>query len=63
MAEKIVLQKLQNIEKALQDIRERMIDADSVMTEEDYRTLLEYRKEKKYGKLISHDKLKQAFGV
>ena len=36
-----------------------MVDVDSIMTEEDYRTLKDYREEKSKGKLISHEKLKK----
>lgn len=38
---------------------ETMVDPDSIMTEEDYASLIDYRKEKKEGKLTSHEDLKK----
>ncbi len=38
--------------------KERAVDIDCILTEDDYRALQEYRKEKKEGKLISHEDLK-----
>ncbi len=56
---KLILQKLEKIEKNVEQIKEHMIDADAIMTEEDYEALLEYRREKSEGKLVSHDELKK----
>ena len=61
--EKLILQKLEKIEKEVSQIKEDMVDRDSIMTEEDYLALLEYRKEKAAGKLISHKQIKKEFGL
>lgn len=54
-----ILQKLEKIEKDIVDIKDHMVDVDSIMTEEDYDALLDYRKEKSSRKLISHKDLKK----
>ena len=54
-----ILKKLERIEKDVISIKEHMIDIDSVMTEDDYESLLVYRKEKALGKLISHKSIKK----
>jgi len=61
--QQLILQKLEKIEKDIVEIKEHMVDADSIMTEDDYKALLEYRKEKAAGRLISHERLKQELGV
>ncbi len=53
----MALSKLNEIKK------ERVIDKDSIMTEDDYKALLDYREEKKTGKIVSHAKLKKELGV
>ena len=58
-----ILAKLKKIEKEVEDIRSRMVDADSIITEDDYKALLAYRKEKLRGKLTSHEKLKRELGL
>lgn len=63
MSETQVLQKLGEIEKEIRYIKENMLDADSIMTEEDFEALLEYRKEKKAGKLVSHEDVKKELGM
>lgn len=60
---KLILQKLENIEKNVEQIREHMVDSDAIMTEEDYEALLLYRKEKSEGRLISHEELKKELGL
>lgn len=59
----IFLHKLEKIEKDVAEIKKHMVDADSIMTEEDYEALLEFRKEKASGKLISHEQLKRELGI
>ena len=54
-----ILQELDKIKDDLKQIKEHMVDIDSIMTEEDYEILLDYRKEKKLGKLISHETLRK----
>lgn len=63
MSEKFILQKLGKLEKEVKKMKEHMADIDSVMTEDDYVALLEYRKEKKENKLISHEQLKKELGI
>ena len=41
------------------DSNEIRVDVDSILTEEDYLSLQEYRKEKESGTLTSHESLKQ----
>lgn len=55
----MILQKLEKIEKKVEELEANMVDFDSVMTEEDFEALLTYRKEKAAGKLVSHEKLKK----
>ncbi len=56
--EQQILQKLESIEKEINDINEHMVDVDTILTEEDYEYLINYREEKKKGKLVSHELLK-----
>lgn len=58
-----ILEKLDTIEKEVKEIKNNMVDADSIMTEEDYESLLAYREEKKTGKLTTHDQLKKELGL
>ena len=58
--EKQILDKLERIEKSVEDIKNHMVDIDSIMTEEDYEALVDYRKEKSQNKLISHEQLKKS---
>lgn len=44
-------------------IKKHMAGIDSIMTEDDYIALHEYRKEKKSGKLVSHGRLKKEPGL
>ena len=54
---------LELIKTKVTNIEEHMIDVDSIMTEDDYKTLKDYSKEKSKGKLISHEKLKKELGL
>ena len=58
-----IIQELNNLKKEVKQIKERMVDIDSILTEDDYEALLTYRKEKKAGKLVSHDQLKKELGL
>ena len=40
-----------------------MVDTDAILTEDDYMTLQEYKKEKSEGKLILHEELKKELGL
>jgi len=60
---KLVLNKLDTIKVELDFIKKNMMDIDSILTEEDYQYLIEYRKEKSADKLISHEQLKKELGL
>ncbi len=47
-----ILERLEKVEKRVEEME------DSTMTEEDYQALIDYRKQKAEGKLISHGQLK-----
>tara|TARA_Y100000310_G_C20305303_1_gene633667 strand:- start:88 stop:291 length:204 start_codon:yes stop_codon:yes gene_type:complete len=53
---------LKAMKKEIAFIKDHMVDKDSVMTEDDYESLLVYRKEKELGQLISHNDLKKELG-
>jgi hypothetical protein len=63
MAEAAIPEKIANeleaIRQDLDYIKKHMIDIDSIMTEDDYIALQEYRTEKKTGKLVSHEYVKK----
>ena len=63
MEDEKIMSKFGSIEKEIEDIKKHMVNIDSIMTEEDYETLLAYRKEKEQGTLTSHDKLKKKLGL
>ncbi|MBI4116805.1 hypothetical protein HY449_03620 [Candidatus Pacearchaeota archaeon] len=56
---KDVKRDLESLKKIVSEMRERMIDEDSIMTEEDYDALLAAREEKKRNELTSFDDLKK----
>jgi len=56
---KQIINELKNIKIDINFIKQHMIDVDSIMTKEDYEALKEYEKEKREGKLISHEELKK----
>jgi hypothetical protein len=52
------------IEEELKTIKAEISDIrDSIMTEDDYKALLDYRKEKKAGKLVPHHKVWKELGL
>ena len=61
--EHLILRKLENIEKEVRQIRARMPDIDSIMTEEDYSSLNDYRREKMAGRLHSRESVKKRLGL
>lgn len=63
MTEKQVLQELKDLKKEVIYIKEHMADVDSILTEEDYIALQDYRQEKKEGKLTSHEQLKKELNL
>ena len=54
---------LKAIREDLDFIKSHMVDVDSILTEEDYISLQEYRKEKESGTLTSHEALKKELGL
>ncbi len=61
--QQLIIEKLEKIEKQVVQIKEHMVDVDSIMTEKDYEALLEFRKEKASGTLISHEQIKREVGM
>jgi len=57
--EQQILQKLESIEGGIKEIKEHMVNVDTILTEEDYGDLIAYREEKEKGKLVSHEQLKK----
>ncbi len=60
---KEILHELKAIREDLDYIKGHMVDIDSILTEEDYLSLQEYRKEKAAGMLTSHEDLKNELGI
>ncbi|QQG38695.1 MAG: hypothetical protein HYS32_03770 [Candidatus Woesearchaeota archaeon] len=58
---KLILQKLEKIEKNVEEIREHMEDA--ILTEDDIRSIREADKEFREGKTVSHANLKKELGI
>ena len=56
---KDVRRDLESLKKIVNEMRERMIDVDSIMTEEDYNAILVAREEKRRNELTSFDDLKK----
>jgi hypothetical protein len=54
---------LKAIREDLDFIKSHMVDIDSILTEEDYISLQEFRKEKDSALLISHEDLKKELGI
>ena len=60
---KEILYELKAIREDLDYIKGHMVDIDSILTEEDYLSIKEYRKEKASGLLTSHEDLKNELGI
>ena len=58
-----IIDELKLIKEDISFIKKHMVDVDSILTEDDYLALLEYRKDKNAGRLTSHEKLKKELGV
>lgn len=54
---------LEFVKKEVIEIKEHIVDIDSIMTEGDYKALQSYIKEKSEGKLKSHEDLKKELGL
>ncbi len=57
-----IVDELKALRQDVEYLKVHMADADSIMTEDDYEALQQYRKEKKSGKLVSHAALKKELG-
>ena len=60
---KEIIYELKVIKENLDFIKTHMVDIDSILTEEDYFSLQEYRKEKESGTLTSHEDLKRELEI
>ena len=58
-----IIDELKSMKKEIYFIKKHMVDVDSILTEDDYRALQEYRRDKHAGNLTSHDTLKKELGV
>ena len=58
-----IVNELRAIRNDLDFIKGHMVDVDSIMTEDDYLSLNEYRTEKNTGKLTSYEELKREMGL
>lgn len=58
-----LMNELRAIRNDLDFIKEHMVDIDSIMTEDDYLALEDYRKEKNAGELVSHEDIKKELGL
>ena len=54
-----IMEELKSIKEDISFIKKHMVDVDSILTEDDFSDLHEYRKEKVAGQLTSHEKLKK----
>ncbi len=63
ISSKEILHELRAIREDLDYIKGHMVDIDSILTEEDYLSLQEYRKEKASDILTSHEDLKNELGI
>lgn len=53
-----IFEELDFLKKKILSIEKHMVDIDSILTEDDFAALAEYRAEKAEGRLISHDEIK-----
>ena len=58
--EQMIMQKLDQIEKEVREIREHMVDADTILTAEERRLLDESVKHEKEGKLAPLEEVEHA---
>ena len=61
-SEQLILEKLEKIEKQVEDIREHMVDIDTILDQEDFQAIEEAEKEFREGKTISLEQLKKELG-
>ena len=53
-----IFEQLEFIKEKIISIEKHILDIDSILTEDDYTALAEYRSEKAEGKLTTHEQLK-----
>jgi hypothetical protein len=58
-----IFEELDFLKKKILSIEKHMVDIDSILTEDDFAALAEYRTEKAEGSLISHDEIKAELGL
>ena len=58
-----IIRELKAMREDIHYIKTHMVDADSIMTREDYIALEEYGKEKSKETLVSHEQLKKEMGL
>ena len=58
MAE-LINKDIRAIKKDIAYLKKHMVDVDSIMTEEDFESLIDYRSEKEQGVLVSEEELKK----
>ena len=54
---------IEELKKDIDYLKKHMADVDSIMTEDDFESLLDYRTEKEQGKLISEEELRKELGI
>jgi len=55
--------RLDELERSVDTLKRVLVSQDSIMTEEDYAVLLQYRKEKAAGRLADHEAVKRELGL
>ena len=60
---KPILGELLKLRADIRYIKDHMVDADCVMTEDDYSAVQAYRHQKAQGKLISHNEVRRKLGL
>ena len=58
-----IFEGLNFLKKKILSIEKYTVDIDSILTEDDFAALAEYRAEKAEGRLISHGKIKAELGL
>lgn len=58
-----IIAELDFLKKRILSIEKHMVDIDSILTEDDFTALAEYRVEKAEGSLTSHDEIKAELGL
>ncbi len=59
----IIHKDLEQLKEAVFEMRARMVDADSVLNQQDFVAIEEYNREKEDGVLFSHEEIKIELGL